>query len=66
MLGTLATEDWKVAVAARYVSHYFSAEPLQRPEIQARIRAWASSRRRPRNTDPGDVPKPFDGEPLPR
>ena len=66
VLGALATEDWKVAVAVRYVSHHFSAEPLQRPEIQARIRAWASSPRRPRNTDPGDVPKPFDGEPLPR
>jgi 2-polyprenyl-6-methoxyphenol hydroxylase-like FAD-dependent oxidoreductase len=66
VLGALATEDWKVAVAVRYVSHHFSAEPLQRPEIQARIRAWASSPRRPRNTDRGDIPKPFDGEPLPR
>ncbi|NLP85030.1 FAD-dependent monooxygenase [Microbacterium sp. CFH 90308] len=66
VLGALATEDWKVAVALRYVSHYFSAAPVQRPEIRARIRAWSSSGRRPRNPDPAVVPKPFDGQPLPR
>jgi 2-polyprenyl-6-methoxyphenol hydroxylase-like FAD-dependent oxidoreductase len=66
VLGALATEDWKVAVAMRYVSHYLSAEPLQRPEIRARVQAWVSSGRRPRNADPGDIPKPFGGKPLPR
>ena len=66
VLGELATEDWKVAVAMRYVSHYFSAEPLQRPEIQARVRAWMSSGRRPRHTDPAHVPQPFGGKPQPR
>ncbi|MCP2638510.1 FAD-dependent oxidoreductase [Microbacterium sp. HD4P20] len=66
VLGALATEDWKVAVAMRYVSHDFSAASLQRPEIQARVRAWISSGRGVRHNDPAVIPKPFAGKPLPR
>ncbi|WP_157525377.1 hypothetical protein [Microbacterium yannicii] len=66
VLGAAATEDWKVAVAMRYVSHGFSAEPLQRPEIQARVRARMASKRPARPHDPAVIPKPFAGTPLPR
>jgi 2-polyprenyl-6-methoxyphenol hydroxylase-like FAD-dependent oxidoreductase len=66
VLGALATEDWKIAVAMRYVSHGFSAEPLQRPEIQARVRARMASKRPVPHHDPAVIPKPFAGRPLPR
>ncbi|MEI3866987.1 FAD-dependent monooxygenase [Microbacterium sp. CCNWLW134] len=66
VLGALATEDWKTAVALRYAGHYFSAEPLQAPEIRSRARAWAASGRKPRRHDPRDIPRAFDGAPLPR
>ncbi|WP_322411988.1 FAD-dependent oxidoreductase [Microbacterium invictum] len=66
VLGALATEDWKTAVALRYAGHYFTAEPVQAPEIRSRARAWASSGRTPRRSDPRDIPRAHDGAPLPR
>lgn len=66
VLGALATEDWKTAVALRYAGHYFTTDPLASPEIRTRARAWAASGRRPRRTDPRDIPRAFDGAPLPR
>jgi 2-polyprenyl-6-methoxyphenol hydroxylase-like FAD-dependent oxidoreductase len=66
VLGALATEDWKTAVALRYAGHYFSTEPLAAPEIRSRARAWAASGRSPRRGDPRDIPRAFDGAPLPR
>ena len=66
VITALATEDWKTAVALRYAGHYFTAEPLQAPEIRRRARAWVASGRKPRRADPRDIPRAFDGTPLPR
>lgn len=66
VITALATEDWQIAVALRYAGHFFTLDPLRRPEVAQKMRAWASAGRAVRPFDPERVPPAFEGEPLPR
>ena len=66
VITALATEDVTTAVALRSAGHFFSLDPVRRPEIAEKARAWAAAGRTAQPFDPRRIPPAHEGEPLPR